>query len=131
MVITTSINTFISRAGGKIEKTPYKAPELCFDLMEMVGKQVQLFRIKHEHQKKMFPVFESIKQTGGWNNWHKNYDEELRCLETPPMAWLVEPWGEGCYTMGQWRVGISWENVLENEPWWLFELFEAEEVYYQ
>ena len=124
MVITTSINTFISRAGGKIE-----IPKLSNDLIMGIIKLAD--GGKTTHQRKMLPVLQSIKQTGGWNNWHKKYDEEQELWETPPMEWLVEPWNDGCYTLGQWSRGISWEDVLETQPFWLHELLDAEDVYYQ
>tara|TARA_R110002124_G_scaffold51505_1_gene148913 strand:+ start:151 stop:738 length:588 start_codon:yes stop_codon:yes gene_type:complete len=41
-------------------KPTYKAPTMCFDVMEMVGREVELLRIKYEHQKKMKPVLEEL-----------------------------------------------------------------------
>jgi hypothetical protein len=120
MTITTCMNTFIARAGGKIE-TP--APTLCNDLLELIGQQVELFRNRQKHEQHMAPVLQSITSTGGWNNWHRTPDDD------PPMEWLMAPDG-GEWENGNEYIGISWDDVLENEPFWLDELLEAERSYY-
>mgnify|MGYP003656151853 CR=1 FL=1 len=105
---------FVESITPKLENTPpaYKAPTLCFDLMEMVGKQVDLLRIKQEHKKNISPVLESIKQTGGWTMWHFDEDQE------PPIEWCIYGHIDGV-----------WGDIVDNNPagaFWIHELLDAE-----
>ena len=96
-------------------KAPYKAPTLCFDLMEMVGKQVEEVRAKHQHKVKMLQVLDDIEITGGWHGGGVDEDEE------PPLEWLIYNDEE-------------WENIVDNNPagaFWLYELLEAEIINYE
>jgi hypothetical protein len=109
----------IREAGGSSLPTyaqaTYKAPTLCFDLMEMVGKQVEEVRAKQQHKVKMLDVLDDIEWTGGWHNWHHDDDQE------PPIEWLI--------------YNVEWgAEIVDNNPagaFWLWELLAAEIVNYE
>lgn len=116
MTITTSMNTFIARAGGKIE-----TPKLPNDLIMGIIKLADGGKTTHEH--KMVPVLQSIKQTGGWFNWHEPEDD----LEEHPMECIVT--GGGVLEYGNDDVGKSWDQVLDGKCPWMWELLKAELSY--
>ena len=121
MTITTCMNTFIALACGKI-KTP--APTLCDDILGLIGQQVELIRNRQKHEQQMVYVLIAIEKTGGWNKWH--YEPDAGCGQ---IEWLMAPDGGELFN-GNDDIGISWDDVLENEPFWLDELLEAERSYY-
>ena len=119
MPITTSINTFIARAGGKIE-TPKLPNDLIINIIKLADGG------KTTHKQKMLPVIQSIKQTGGWNNWHKEEGDEA------PMEWMLNPMCGGKWYNGNDDVGISWDEVIlsnQGKSFWMDELLEAEMCY--
>ena len=112
MTITTSMNTFIIRAGGKIE-TPKLPNELIMGIIKLADGG------KNTHEHKMVPVLQSIKQTGGWFNWHEPEDD----LEEHPMEWITSG-GEMDDDLGK-----SWDQVLDGKCPWMWELLKAELLY--
>ena len=106
MTITSSMNTFIARAGGKIE-IPKIPTQLIMDIIKIADGG------KTTHERKMAHVLQSIKQTGGstWARWGT------------PMEWLLV---EGGYVPVEY--GIEWEYVIDRptSAWWLWELLGAE-----
>tara|TARA_B100001287_G_C22201415_1_gene308177 strand:- start:39 stop:437 length:399 start_codon:yes stop_codon:yes gene_type:complete len=122
------MNTIVSQKSERTEHT------LCDDILRLIGKHVELIRIRHKHEQNMFPILQSIQQIGGWAEWHytpEYLQNRYSCGYTDEfpdrqISWLISPCG-GCLGNKNDHIGVLWDEVINyKNSFWLDDLLMAE-----